>query len=264
MTKLQKRILSLKLKMLRFFPKKIYTIQIKIKNFVRSFRFRNDSLGDIGVIKQIFINEDYDIFNMVQGKKLIEYHKEKSKNLPSLIIDAGANIGASSVYFSSAYVNSFIFAIEPEIKNFKLLSFNTLGLNIFNFHGAIDNTDRELILEDPGLSDWGFRTKFTNKAKNKLDKIKSISPPSILFHPSTKKTNPLILKIDIEGGEDSLFKGDVNWINNFPLIIIELHDWMLPFSGSSRNFIKAISKLDFDFVYRGENIFLFNRKILDN
>lgn len=87
---------------------------------------------------------------MVQGKKLIQYHKEKSKYLPSQIIDAGANIGVSSVYFSSMYENSFIFAIEPEINNFKLLTFNTLGLNIFNFNGAIDNRDGELILEDPG------------------------------------------------------------------------------------------------------------------
>jgi FkbM family methyltransferase len=264
MTKSQKKLLSLKLKMLRFFPKKIYTVQIKIKNFVRPFYFRNDSVGDIGAIKQIFKNEDYNIFNMAQGKKLIEYHKEKSKYIPSLIIDAGANIGASSVYFSSMYENSFIFSIEPEKNNFKLLSLNTIGLNIFNFNGAIDNRDGELTLEDPGLSDWGFRTKLTNKAKNNLYKIKSISPQSILLHPSAKKTNPLILKIDIEGGEDSLFKGNVNWLNNFPLIIIELHDWMLPFSGSSRSFIKAISKHDFDFVYSGENIFLFNRKILGN
>jgi FkbM family methyltransferase len=264
MTKSQKKLLSLKLKMLRLFSKKIYTIKIKIKNFSRPFRFRNDSVGDIGVIKQIFQNEDYNIFHFAQGKKLIEYHNEKSKNLPSLIIDAGANIGASSVYFSSIYENSFIFAIEPEINNFNLLSFNTLGLNVFNFNGAIDNKDGELFLEDPGLSDWGFRAQSTYKARNNLTKIKSISPNAILMHPLTKKTNPLILKIDIEGGEDSLFKGDVNWINKFPLIIIELHDWMLPFAGSSQNFIKAISKHDFDFVYRGENIFLFNRKILNN
>lgn len=263
MTKLEKKLLSLQFKIMRLFPKQIQTVQIKIKNSFRGFKYRTDSVGDVGVIKQIFKNEDYKIRNMPQGKKLIEYHNEKSKISPSLIIDAGANIGASAVYFSSTYENSFIFAIEPDINNFNLLSINTLGLNVFNFHGAISNKDGELVLEDPGLSDWGFRTKPINTAKNNLSKVKSISPLSILLHPLTSKTNPLILKIDIEGGEDFLFKGDVGWINKFPLIIIELHDWMLPFSGSSRNFIKAISKYDFDFVHHGENIFLFNRKILN-
>jgi hypothetical protein len=37
---------------------------------------------------------------------------------------------------------------------------------------------------------------------------------------------------------------------------------MLPFAGSSRNFIKAVAKYEFDFIHKGENIFLFNRGIL--
>ena len=92
--------------------------------------------------------------------------------------------------------------------------------------------------------------------------MKSICPLSILAHTVNINTNPLILKIDIEGGEDVLFNGDTSWLSRFPLVIIELHDWMLPFAGSSKNFIKAIALLDFDFLYRGENIFLFNRNLL--
>ena len=93
-------------------------------------------------------------------------------------------------------------------------------------------------------------------------RVKSISPKSVLSHPATENTNPLIFKIDIEGGEKALFQGDVSWLNQFPAIMIETHDWMLPFSGSSRNFIKAVAQFDFDFLHRGENIFLFNKQIL--
>jgi len=75
---------------------------------------------------------------------------------------------------------------------------------------------------------------------------------------------PLIFKIDIEGGEDNLFSADTSWMGRFPLIIIELHDWMLPFSGNSRNFIRAVAQGEFDMVYKGENIFLFNREILSS
>ena len=243
---------------------KITKASLKINESNFFFNFREDSIGDKGVIQQIFLNQDYNISDWKQGKKLLEYHNEQSKILPSLIIDAGANIGASVVYFSKIYPNTFIFAIEPDISNWHLLEMNTDGLNVFNFNGAIADLDGELVLEDPGRSDWGFITKRISESdKNpNINKVKSISPSSILAHSACQNTNPLILKIDIEGGEDALFNGDTNWLSKFPLVIIELHDWMLPFSGSSRNFIKSVAQYDFDFLYRGENIFLFNRKIL--
>lgn len=245
---------------------KIVSNLINIDNNEMFFSYREDSIGDNGVIEQIFVNQDYNILYWEQGKKLHAYHKQKSLIQPSLIIDAGANIGASAVYFSYTFPNSFIFAVEPDIINWHLLEINTTGLNVFNFCGAISDVDGELALEDPGRSDWGFMTKRISESGNSSNhkKIKCISPSSILSHLNAKDTTPLILKIDIEGGEDDLFCGDTSWLCNFPLVIIELHDWMLPFSGSSRNFIKSIAQYDFDFVYRGENIFLFNRQILNS
>jgi hypothetical protein len=51
-------------------------------------------------------------------------------------------------------------------------------------------------------------------------------------------------------------------MNEFALIIIELHDWMLPMQGSSKPFFKAISNLDFEILQKGENLFFFNRALL--
>ena len=78
---------------------KITKASLKINESNFFFNFREDSIGDKGVIQQIFLNQDYNISDWKQGKKLLEYHNEQSKILPSLIIDAGANIGASVVYF---------------------------------------------------------------------------------------------------------------------------------------------------------------------
>lgn len=261
MNKVEKIILSLKLKFIKLFFNGLNTISIKVNRSSIRFNFRSYSDGDIGVIKQIFKNKDYDISQWVQGRKLIEYHRLNSNKGPSLIIDAGANIGASALYFSKQYINSHVFAIEPEKNNYQLLKKNTKGLKVFNFNGAIANRDGTLSLQNPGRSDWGFMT--SEKVLRNSIRVKSISPSSILSHPFTQDTNPLIFKIDIEGGELSLFKNNLNWIDKFPLIIIELHDWMLPFAGTSKNFIKAIAKYDFDLIYSGENIFLFNRKILN-
>ena len=70
------------------------------------------------------------------------------------------------------------------------------------------------------------------------------------------------MKIDIEGGESQLFSANTEWMNEFALIIIELHDWMLPMQGSSKPFFKAISNLDFEILQKGENLFFFNRALL--
>jgi FkbM family methyltransferase len=228
------------------------------------FYFRNDSVGDNGVIQQIFQNRDYDFSMWQQGKRLLEHHREQSKSGRSLIIDAGANIGASVVYFLETFDSSIVYAIEPDKANFEILEMNTRRLtNKINFHGAVSSADGELALEDPGQSDWGFRTRPIIDGKTLSQKVvRSISPATILGDPRLADAIPLIFKIDIEGAESDLFSGDTSWIGRFPLLIIELHDWLLPFSGSSRNFFGAIVKHDFDFLYRGENIFLFSRPIL--
>lgn len=245
---------------------KLNTQEITVNGKNIFFNTRENSVGDNGVIDQIFHNKDYDLTQWVQGQKLLEFHHQQNKIKPSLIIDAGANIGASVVYFLNSFDNSFIFSIEPEINNWHLLEINTMNYtNKINFHGAISDVDGELVLSDPGYSDWGFRTSAVNDSSvNNTNVVKSISPASILAHPKLINTTPLIFKIDIEGGEGVLFQGDTSWMDKFPLIIIELHDWMLPFQGSSKSFFEALVKYNFDLVHRGENIFLFNRNILSN
>ena len=215
------------------------------------------------MVHQIFQSLDYDISQWVQGQKLLQYHQEQSAVRQSLIIDAGANIGASVVYFKNMYPNAYVYAIEPDINNWQLLEINSANyVDKTNFHGAISNIDGTLRLIDPGLSDWGFRTQASVESQEKQITVKSISPQTILDDAKYAQMTPLIFKIDIEGAESQLFQGDTSWMSKFAMIVIELHDWMLPFSGSSTHFFKAMVQHDFDFVHKGENAFLFNRRIL--
>ena len=240
------------------------------------FLFRDDSIGDKGVLQQIFVNQDYRLDHWQQGKTLERFHDRCSQSGPSLIVDAGANIGASAVWFMNTFANSFVFSIEPDLTNYALLHLNTRSYGQkLNFHGAVSGVDGKVRLVDPGLSDWGFRTVASNGGNGgnggngdpspaTETEVDAISPASILSHPAVAGMQPLIFKIDIEGGEENLFSADISWMRRFPLIIIELHDWMLPFSGNSRNFIRAVAQGEFDMVYKGENIFLFNREILSS
>lgn len=236
------------------------------------FKIRANSVGDHGVVQQIFQSLDYDVSHWEQGRRLLHYHQQQSVNRKSLIIDAGANIGASVVYFKNTYEGAYVFAIEPQINNWQLLEINTASyVDKTNFYGAISNTDGVVNLVDPGLSDWGFRTlsdeqtqsQASNGVVHKQMQVKSISPQTILADNRFEVMTPLIFKIDIEGAEAYLFDGDTSWMQKFAMIVIELHDWMLPFSGSSKSFLQALVKYDFDFVHKGENVFLFNRQLLN-
>ena len=103
-----------------------------------------------------------------------------------------------------------------------------------------------------------YHTKFGNNAyridKNEEGDINIISVNSILKN-LEEDIIPFIIKIDIEGFENELFSKNTEWIDSFPVIIIELHDWMLPKICNSANFLSSISKKNRDFLYSGENIF---------
>jgi FkbM family methyltransferase len=237
-------------------------IDITINGHVAKYGFRQHSMGDLLATEQVFQKVCYRIDNWAQGRALLKYGQQLTR---PLIVDAGANIGAASVFFLNLFDTAVVFAIEPEARNAELLRMNTgyYGSRAFAFSGAIASQDGRLFLSDPGKTDMGFRT-WERKAADAsvLQEVQSISPATIFAHPSVVGSMPFIFKIDIEGAEADLFDGDTTWMREFPLIIIELHDWMLPFSGSSQSFLKAAAAHEWDFVYSGENIFLFNRPLL--
>jgi FkbM family methyltransferase len=240
---------------------KLTAKQITVNNETLPFYYRDYSRGDRGALHQIFQDQDYAIDTFKQHAWLDRYYSQLSST--PLIIDAGANIGASAVYFAKTYSRARIFALEPQMDNYHLLLKNTAGLDVVAYRGAIAASDGQVAVTDPGRSDWGYMCVPVSDDTGNLQQVPCLGPASILALPQLADTSPFILKIDIEGGEDQLFAGDTSWIDQFPLVIVELHDWMLPFSGSSRNFLNTVVKYDFDFVTKGENVFLFNRRLLN-
>ena len=64
---------------------------------------------------------------------------------------------------------------------------------------------------------------------------------------------PFAVKIDIEGAEREVFSANTEWIEHIPVIIVELHDWLLPKKATALPFLRAVSRYDRDFVQVGEN-----------
>ena len=73
-----------------------------------------------------------------------------------------------------------------------------------------------------------------------------------------KKFKPFIIKIDIEGFENNLFKKNIEWMDKFKIIIIEIHDWMIPSKSISNNLVNSLAKISKknkrDLIIQGENL----------
>ena len=98
------------------------------------------------------------------------------------------------------------------------------------------------------------KTKIQHKSQNKLNKIKKtyfLRRIKFVINYKILKNN-LLNKMTLQ---KELFKNNLEWISKFPIIILELHDWMMPKQANSTNFLKAISDHDRDFVFMGENVF---------
>lgn len=214
----------------------------------RVFRHRG-TRADLGVIAQMFESQDYSLGRLRRGAELVALYQELARSgRRPLILDAGANIGASAVFFGAHFPRAHIVALEPAADNFELLRANIAGLDVDARCAAIGAQDGEVALVDPGEGEWGYRT---------------VAGAGVPVHAASRLVaeqlaagrQPYIAKIDIEGGEDELFSRDTAWVDQFPLLIVELHDWLLPGSRSSRNFLRCVAGLDRDFVSIGENIF---------
>jgi FkbM family methyltransferase len=207
---------------------------------------------DMAVISQIFFAQDYGITTLAQHDKIIStYHELVKSGKTPLILDIGANSGMASIYFARDYPEAKIVGIEPEADNFQLAQANTAAYqNVTIIKAGISNLDGKGTITNADSSNWAYQTEMSDAGE-----LAMVSVNTLLKKYCDENTVPFLVKIDIEGFEKNLFSSATQWVDQFPLLIIELHDWMLPNKANSLGFLKCISQLNRDFVYRGENIF---------
>jgi FkbM family methyltransferase len=169
---------------------------------------------------------------------------------PSFIIDCGANIGLSAVWYANTYPNAKIIAIEPDINNFVFLKKNTKAYpNVKCLNKAVWPYETSMSIVDKGTGNWGLQTiESKTKTGNNIDAV-SISTVMDQFQINFID----ILKIDIEGAEKELFsKNYESWLSKTGVIAIELHDNID--KNISAVFYNAISGRKYKEYYNGENL----------
>lgn len=211
---------------------------------------------DLLTFEQIYCNNDYDIRKLVRSADIHTIYVQQLEIGTPVILDLGANCGMAATFFRLSWPSVHVIAVEPEPANFTALQSNASQLSgIECIRAAVASFSGVARIVNRLAESWAFQTVIPETGEMDGGTVCALSIPELLSAAIGRGGVPFICKIDIEGFESELFSGDTSWIDRFPLIIIELHDWMLPRRATSRNFLKAVSTLDRDFVYAGENVF---------
>lgn len=214
--------------------------------------------SDLDTYRQVFVERQFDLTDYPQGDRLRRYYQQQlaSGRLP-VIIDAGANVGAASHWFSQQFPKSSVFAVEPDKGNARLCRKNVAGLaNVTVIEGAIGGR-HGVVSVDQNDRSWATQTHRVENGPGVAvytvaDILRMAGPDGCLF----------IVKVDIEGFEADLFEHGTEWVADAAGIFIEPHDWLLPGEKTSQSTQKAVLGQGFEILVRHENL-MFVRESLD-
>ena len=199
-------------------------------------------------------HSDMEIFREVLIDKV--YYVSLDFN-PRFILDCGANIGLSSIYFKKLFPDSFIVAVEPDSMNYALAEHNLSYYypSISCIRAAVWHTNARVMIHNPEGASWGFMVRECNT--NDKNGIDTVTLSEILKRYDRESID--ILKMDIEGAESELFSENFEaWLPKCKVILIELHDDIK--EGCSRSFFNALSNYDFSISIKNDLVYCIRKK----
>lgn len=171
-------------------------------------QFKINNFHNLISIKEVFVNKEYTI----------------KKINPKTIIDIGANLGDSSIFFGQTYPKAKVYAYEPSSSVYKLLEYNLKQNNlnnVFIFKLGVGSKQGKVSFyenEQSGLSSMYGTTSKTRKS------VITVTTLSNIFRVNKIKRCDL-LKVDCEGAEyDIILNLDKSVLNNIKNMIIEYHE----------------------------------------
>jgi FkbM family methyltransferase len=187
--------------------------------FTKRVKIRKRPSSDMDVFRQINVFKEY-----LPVVKTYQEHFFNDKEYVLNIIDAGSNIGLTSLFFLDFFKNAKIICIEPDSENFKTLAFNlNNNYSIIKINGAIwsSNTKIKVVNDFRDKLDWSCRVEETVETSG-------IQAYSINHLIEANKMQLIdILKIDIEGSEKEIFNlktSNLDFLKITKCLAIEIHD----------------------------------------
>lgn len=205
-------------------------------------KLRKDS-SDLEVFNQVFIDEEY----APVIKLLLDNDIEVN-----YIIDAGSNIGLTSLLLFNNFKKTNIICLEPDAQNYAIAKQN---LNVFIeekkcilLQKALWRNNQSLVLTNDFRDgrDWSRRV-IEHTSEFEVG-IQGITIDSLIVKYSLKEIS--LLKIDIEGSEGEIFSkiNNLDFLNIIKIIALEIHDEVC----NRKQIYDILTKYNFFLINAGE------------
>lgn len=142
------------------------------------------------------------------------------------IVDLGSNIGLSCLFFADRCPGAKIFALEPFPPNYKLLQMNTAPLLRSGVCRTLQaafwrdqGTNLSFCLPEESSSAGIFLVPASGTPAGEC--VRGLTMNSILAESGFHQVD--LLKVDIEGAEVDLFRGQNEWLHRVRGIAVEFH-----------------------------------------
>jgi len=205
--------------------------------------------SDADVFRQVFRYREYDLKGTGQWPRVqAAYEALLAAGKRPIIIDAGANVGASTLYFATTYPEAIVVAIEPDAENLELCRRNTRSCpNVRLVEAGLGGEAGLVELRGGENGSWSIMTERSTQGTTAL-----VTVPQLLQQEGDE-ASLFLVKIDIEGFESDVFETAGEWIDLPAVLFIEMHDWMLPGSYTSASVQRAVATQGFEMLTIGEN-----------
>lgn len=164
-----------------------------------------DNLSFLFMYKEIFQSQVY---------------KFRSTNPNPVIIDGGANIGLSAIFFKTHFPDAKVIAFEPDFKIFRVLKGNLKSFgfdDVLVINKGLWNMEDKLSFNSEG-ADAGRIHKFEDEKVVKTA-IETCCLSAYLNQPIE------LLKLDIEGAETEVLEESQSLLQNVNKIFVEYHSF---------------------------------------
>lgn len=200
---------------------------------------------------------DVRLFGQVMAR---EEYALPLRRAPQVIIDAGANIGLTALYYINLYPTARVLAIEPEPSSFEMLCKNVASYpQIVPIRAAL--WDTPTTLEVVGIPGFYGAVRVQRSGQKDglpvLGQVRTVTMSQLMAEYQLDFVD--LLKMDIEGAEKEVFATALPWISRVGVIIVELHDRFRP--GCSHNFSIATRSFEVKW-HRGEHVIVARRGLV--
>lgn len=213
------------------------SVLIQMKGYQHPVHARLGS-SDSLVLDQIFVQREYSTLDNLTPA-------------PRIMIDCGANVGYSSIYFLNRYPDLKAILLEPDQKNVEICRRNLLPYadRARVIHAAVWSRSVGLVISG---THWAARVREA-RPQEKPD-VHSMDIPSLISLTPDGEID--LLKVDIEWSEIVVFgDGAEGWLPKVHNIAIELHG-----TECETVFFKALESCRYESSRFGELTFCLNMR----